>query len=91
MTTIQGIMQVGVGVPDRERFEDFARDLLGFSVRRSRDGLRATPGAGTKRSNCSTAALRSRFQEFKNGGGPLCRLGWPIHEIINSQAPLGGR
>ena len=38
MTTIQDIMQVGVGVPDRERFEDFARDLLGFSVRRSPDG-----------------------------------------------------
>ena len=38
MTTIQDIMQVGVGVPDRGRFEDFARDLLGFSVRRSPDG-----------------------------------------------------
>jgi 2,3-dihydroxybiphenyl 1,2-dioxygenase len=38
VTTIQDIMQVGVGVPDRERFEDFARDLLGFSVRRSPDG-----------------------------------------------------
>jgi len=38
VTTIQDIIQVGVGVPDRERFEDFARDLLGFSVRRSPDG-----------------------------------------------------
>jgi 2,3-dihydroxybiphenyl 1,2-dioxygenase len=38
VTTIQDIMQVGVGMPNRERFEDFARDLLGFSVRRSPDG-----------------------------------------------------
>ncbi len=38
MTTIQDIMQVGVGVPDRERLENFARDLLGFSTSRSPDG-----------------------------------------------------
>jgi len=38
VTTIQDIMQVGVGLPNRERFEDFARDLLGFSVSRSPDG-----------------------------------------------------
>ncbi len=38
MTIIQDIMQVGVGVPDREKFENFARDLLGFFNSRSPDG-----------------------------------------------------
>jgi len=38
MTTIHDIMQVGVGVPDREGFEKFARDLLGFPAVRSPDG-----------------------------------------------------
>jgi len=38
MATIYEIMQVGVGVPDLERFEDFARDMLGFPVTRSPDG-----------------------------------------------------
>jgi len=38
MTTIQEIMQVGVGMPDRERFANFARDMLGFPVTRSPDG-----------------------------------------------------
>lgn len=37
MATIYDIMQVGVGVPDRERFEKFARDMLGFPVARSPD------------------------------------------------------
>lgn len=38
MTTIHDIVQVGVGMPDRERFENFARGILGFPVTRSRDG-----------------------------------------------------
>src|SRR6266850_3299069 len=38
VTIIQDIMQVGVGVPDREKFENFARDLLGISTSRSPDG-----------------------------------------------------
>ena len=38
MTTIQDIMQVGVGMPDRERFENFARDILGFPASTSPDG-----------------------------------------------------
>ena len=38
MPIIRDIVQVGVGVPDRERFENFARDLLGFSASRSADG-----------------------------------------------------
>lgn len=38
MTTIHDIMQVGVGVPDRDRFESFAHDLLGFPAARSPDG-----------------------------------------------------
>jgi 2,3-dihydroxy-p-cumate/2,3-dihydroxybenzoate 3,4-dioxygenase len=38
MTTIYDIMQVGVGMPDREKFENFARDMLGFPVSRSPDG-----------------------------------------------------
>ena len=36
--TIRDIMQVGVGVPNLEKFEDFARDRLGFPVRRSASG-----------------------------------------------------
>jgi 2,3-dihydroxy-p-cumate/2,3-dihydroxybenzoate 3,4-dioxygenase len=35
--TIREIMQVGVGVPDREQFESFAREMLGFPVFRSLD------------------------------------------------------
>lgn len=38
MTAIQEIMQVGVGMPDREKFESFARDILGFPSTRSPDG-----------------------------------------------------
>ena len=38
MTTIHDIMQVGVGVPDLEKFENFARDMLGFAVSRSPSG-----------------------------------------------------
>jgi 2,3-dihydroxybiphenyl 1,2-dioxygenase len=38
MTAIHDIMQVGVGMPDRERFENFARDMLGFQSSRSPDG-----------------------------------------------------
>ena len=38
MTTIHDIMQVGVGMPDRERFENFARVMLGFPTSRSPDG-----------------------------------------------------
>jgi 2,3-dihydroxybiphenyl 1,2-dioxygenase len=37
MATIHEIMQVGVGVPNLERFENFARELLGLSVSRSPD------------------------------------------------------
>jgi 2,3-dihydroxybiphenyl 1,2-dioxygenase len=36
--TIRDIAQVGVGIPDREKFEDFTRDILGFPVSRSPDG-----------------------------------------------------
>ena len=38
MTTILDITQIGVGVPDRERFDNFTRDMLGFPVSRSPDG-----------------------------------------------------
>jgi len=38
MTQIHDIMQVGVGVPDLEGFDNFARDMLGFSAGRSSDG-----------------------------------------------------
>src|SRR5262249_51234376 len=37
MGTIHDIVQVGVDVPDRERFEKFACDILGFPVTRSPD------------------------------------------------------
>jgi 2,3-dihydroxybiphenyl 1,2-dioxygenase len=38
MGTIHEIVQVGVDIPDRERFEKFACDMLGFPVTRSPDG-----------------------------------------------------
>lgn len=38
MPIIRDIVQVGVGVPDREKFENFTRDLLGFTAHRSADG-----------------------------------------------------
>ena len=38
MTTIQDIVQVGVGMPDRERFANFSRDILGFPATASPDG-----------------------------------------------------
>jgi len=38
MTTIHDIIQVGVGMPDREGFENFARDMLGLPTSRSPDG-----------------------------------------------------
>jgi 2,3-dihydroxybiphenyl 1,2-dioxygenase len=38
MTAIKEIMQVGVRVPDRDKFENFARDMLGFPTSRSPDG-----------------------------------------------------
>jgi 2,3-dihydroxybiphenyl 1,2-dioxygenase len=38
MTTIQDIVQIGVGVPDRERFTSFAREMLGFPAVTSPDG-----------------------------------------------------
>jgi len=38
VTNIRDIIQVGVGMPERENFEKFARDLLGFSTSRSPDG-----------------------------------------------------
>src|SRR4029077_3682702 len=38
MTTIQDIMQIGVGMPDREEFANFARDMLGLPATTSLDG-----------------------------------------------------
>ena len=38
MSTIKEIMQIGVGVPDRESFERFSRELLGFPTTNSQDG-----------------------------------------------------
>ncbi len=38
MATIQEIMQIGVGTPEREKFAGFARDILGFPVTTAPDG-----------------------------------------------------
>jgi 2,3-dihydroxybiphenyl 1,2-dioxygenase len=38
MPTIQDIMQIGVGTPERERFANFARDILGFPATTTPDG-----------------------------------------------------
>ena len=38
MTTIKEIMQIGVGMPDRESFANFSHDMLGFPVAASADG-----------------------------------------------------
>lgn len=38
MITVDDIMEFGVGMPNREEFERFARDLLSFPVSQSADG-----------------------------------------------------
>jgi 2,3-dihydroxybiphenyl 1,2-dioxygenase len=38
MTTIQEIMQIGVGMPNREEFEKFVRDIVGLPAAASADG-----------------------------------------------------
>ena len=38
VATIRDIIQVGVGMPERENFEKFSRDLIGFATSRSPDG-----------------------------------------------------
>ena len=38
MTTVRDIMQIGVGMPDPERFANFARDMLGLPATTSPDG-----------------------------------------------------
>jgi 2,3-dihydroxybiphenyl 1,2-dioxygenase len=38
MPTIHEIMQLGVGTPERERFANFARDILGFPATTTPDG-----------------------------------------------------
>jgi 2,3-dihydroxybiphenyl 1,2-dioxygenase len=47
MTSIKEIMQVGVGAPDLESFDNFAREALGFAVSKSSEGkisyVRADP------------------------------------------------
>jgi catechol 2,3-dioxygenase-like lactoylglutathione lyase family enzyme len=38
MTAIKEIMQIGVGMPDRETFARFSHDILGFTTSNSPDG-----------------------------------------------------
>ena len=38
MNTIKEIMQIGVGMPDRETFADFSHDMLGLPTTNSPDG-----------------------------------------------------
>ena len=38
MSTIKEIMQIGVGMPNRETFAHFSRDVLGFPTTNSPDG-----------------------------------------------------
>ena len=38
MSTIKEIMQIGVGMPDRETFARFSHEILGFPITNSRDG-----------------------------------------------------
>src|SRR5262245_53182003 len=38
MATIKDIMQIGVGIPDRETFARFSHDILGFPTANSPDG-----------------------------------------------------
>jgi hypothetical protein len=47
MTQILDIAQVGVAVPDRSRWEEFARDVLGFPTFRAADEF----GYGHRRVN----------------------------------------
>jgi hypothetical protein len=38
MSTIQEIVRIGVGMPDREKFARFSHDVLGFPTTNSPDG-----------------------------------------------------
>ena len=38
MSAIKEIMQIGVGMPDRETFARFSHEILGFPITNSRDG-----------------------------------------------------
>lgn len=59
--TIREIMQVGVGLPDRGKFESFARDMLAFSVLRSSDGRISYVRADQYQHRMPPAQLRNRF------------------------------
>ena len=38
MTTIKDVVQIGVSTPEREKFAEFTRDMLGFPSHTSPDG-----------------------------------------------------
>ncbi len=71
MTTIIDIMQVGVGLPDREGFETFARDTLGFPVSRSSDGMLTYIRADRYQHRIAASTAREstlRYLGFDAGG-----------------------
>ncbi len=71
MTTILDITQIGVGVPDRERFDNFTRDMLGFPVSRSPDGkvTYVRPDRYPHRIAATTASESTlRYLSFDVGG-----------------------
>ena len=90
MTTIHDIMQVGVGMPDRERFENFARDMLGFQVSRSPDGqlTYVRPDQYQHRIAARTAAEPVlRYVGFDVGGaGDLADMGNQAYQRRDSLA-----
>jgi hypothetical protein len=58
---IREIMQVGVGLPDREKFDSFVSDMLGFPVLRSPDGSISYVRSDQYHTASLPARLHSRF------------------------------
>src|SRR5215204_187023 len=76
--TIREIMQVGVGVPDREKFDSFVSDILGFPVLRSSDGSTSFVRSDQYQHRIAastTAQPVLRYVSFDVGGGDQL-AGW---------------
>jgi len=61
MTTIQEIMQVGVGMPDLAKFESFTQDMLGLPASRSPEGNIMYVRPDQYHHRIAAAPLPSRF------------------------------
>ena len=91
MGTIRDIMQVGVDVTDREKFEKFARDILGLHVTRSPDGkvTYVRPDQYQHRI-AARAASEPAFalrRVRRRWGSRTCRVGDEAHGLRDRLAP----